>query len=143
MNFITFISYDSLGNITQVQTTDADCASYIKAPTGGGVLQASSGGPFDTNFVSGNYIHGGAVTARIAMSLTVSTTSFPADGTSEATITGIPNGASVTISGAVTAGPETITDGELIVTSTTSGAIQVSITMRPAYQDWSTTLNAT
>jgi hypothetical protein len=140
---IVFAAYDSTGAIKYFVTVNDQDSAQQTGPAGGGIV-ALEEPPADLRaFASENYVASGAVASRSAMSLVLSKTSFTANGTDEVTITGIPAGASARIYGAVSAGPETITDGELVITSTHAGAITVSISLRPSHQDWSTTINAT
>jgi hypothetical protein len=90
-----------------------------------------------------HYCHQGKIVPKQTMLCVTPKTDFAADGVAEVIISGIPHAATVRVFGAVTAGPETITDGELIVTSLTPGKIVVSITKSPEYLDWRITLNAT
>ena len=116
-------------------------ASFQVIPDGCSQLALESSPGIFTVLSSTNYVDNGVLTAKATMSLTTNKTTFTANGTDEVTITGIPNGSVVTISGAVSA-TETITDGELIITSNVTGTILVSITNNPQYLPWSITLDA-
>jgi hypothetical protein len=137
----TILFYDATGAIKSAITIPAGAPSQA-TPSGLTALTIRAVETLDKSFLLANYVTDGAVTPRTALSLTTNKTTLTANGTDEVTITGIPSGASAKITGAVSAGPETITDGELVITSTATGKINVSITLRPAYQDWSCVLTA-
>ncbi|WP_029311607.1 hypothetical protein [Acidiphilium angustum] len=136
---ITLVIYDSVGAILQVTQCAPNQAQYQQSPAGGGIL-ATAPIANPSVFIKQNCVIGGQIVPKVGMGLSVSATSFPADGTSDVTIGEIPAGASVMISGAVSAGPETITDGQLAITSNVAGSILVTITAPPMYFDWSITL---
>lgn len=94
-------------------------------------------------FIQQNCVIGAQLVAKVSMGLGLSATTFAADGAAEITISDIPVGAVATVSGAISAGPEAITDGALILTSNVAGSILVTITAPPMYFDWSITLDAT
>jgi hypothetical protein len=136
--------YDQTGAIRYVwDMTEATLA--VQTVPAGMAVSAAFPHPFNhlREFSQQYYVAAGVVVPRSSMGLSVSKTSFTADGVDEVTIGGIPTGAVAQVSGAVTAGPETISDGSLTLTSTTTGSITVSISAPPTYFDWSVTLDAT
>lgn len=143
MSVAFFVHFDANGVITQVAMCPEPMLDSQIPPDGGGQIAISAHPTDPFAFIKQNCVIGGQIVPKVGMGLSVSATSFPADGTSDVTIGGIPAGASVTISGAVSAGPETITDGQLAITSNVAGSILVTITAPPMYFDWSITLDAT
>lgn len=85
----------------------------------------------------------GEVVERPDMPLAISTTHFPADGEAECTLSGLPDPCTVTLTGAVSAGPLQITGGSLTLTSTAPGAITIAITAHPVWKPWEGTIHAT
>jgi hypothetical protein len=140
---IHYALHDAEGSVLYLCSVPDIWKDIQSVPLNGGAVLLDSPPAVVTDFIKSNYVVAGQLVPKVSMGLGVSATSFPADGTSDVTITGIPAGATVTISGAVSAGPETITDGQLVITSNVAGAIIVTIACRPKYLDWSVTLNAT
>jgi hypothetical protein len=136
-----YVLYRPDGTLTQVGFgLDADVA-YLGTIMPLVLIPAA---PSDIlSYLAENCVVESQIVPKVSMGLSVSTTSFAANGTAEATISGVPVGALATISGAVSAGPEAITDGTLTLTSNVAGSILVTISAPPMYFDWSITLNAT
>lgn len=88
-------------------------------------------------------VAGGTVVPRAVMPVLVSTPGIAADGDNECALTGLPDPCTVTITGAVSAGPMDITGGSLILTSTAPGAIIIAITADPIWKPWESTIHAT
>lgn len=142
MNF--YLIHDATGLITQ--TGQCDPASYKIMPgylPAGTSLLALSAAPADANtFIEQNYVHDGTVTPKQTMAPAVSAGAITANGTAEATITGLPNPCVVTIAGVVPSGPTQVTDGEVILTSNQPGDLIVNVTAEPSWVPWSTTIDA-
>lgn len=85
----------------------------------------------------------GEVVERLTMSVQASTLNFAANGLAECVLSGLPSPCTVTIYGAVSAGPLEVTDGNLTITSTTPGAIRVAVAACPIWKPWEITINAT
>jgi hypothetical protein len=85
----------------------------------------------------------GKVVERSDPAITFSVPSFAADGVAECVLSGLPDPCTVTITGAVSAGPLEVTGGSLTITSTTPGAITISITANPVWKPWEGVINAT
>jgi len=109
-------------------------------PDGGGIvmLAAPLAGP--------SYFYrvvDGGIVERDGMDVALSATTIAADGVAECVLSGLPDPCTVTITGAVLAGPLTITGGSLTLTSTTPGAIAIRVTADPAWKPWEATIHAT
>ena len=89
--------------------------------------------------------NGGTLTAKIAQSLTVTSTSITANGSSSCTISGIASGSIVSFITPLTAeiiSDITITDGTIVFTATHSGIYIINIDLFP-YQTFTVTITAT
>jgi hypothetical protein len=139
----TVVHYISGGEITQVVVCPSESAHVQRAPVQGGQLTLDGAHPNPRAVLQGCYITNGALASKREMPCAAPKTNFAADGVAEIVISGIPHAAIVRVSGAVTAGPETITDGELVITSITPGEITVSVTKAPEYLDWRIIIRAT
>ena len=84
----------------------------------------------------------GEVVARAVMMPSVSATSIAADGEAACVIAGLPDPCSVVVVGAVSAGPVEVTGGELVLTSTVSGAIHVLVRDDPDHAPWEVSIDA-
>ena len=84
----------------------------------------------------------GEVVERRIMTPIVSTATIAADGIATAVLDNLPDTCTVTITGAVTAGPVEVTGGALTLTSTQPGAITVSVRADPTHKPWETTIHA-
>jgi hypothetical protein len=87
------------------------------------------------------YVVGGVIQPRPVMSVLLDVTTVPADGLSEATFTGVPTGAAVTVRGPAT-DAFTVPDGELVMTFDVPGTYRVSIEKFP-FRDFEATCDAT
>jgi hypothetical protein len=135
--------YDATGLITGYVNCQDSMVKIQEYPAGGGTMPLVAV-PADLGaHAKQNYVTRGSLAARLAMALALSKSSLIANGVDEVTISGIPTGAKATISGVGVPFTQTISDGELIITSNKAGAISVRIESRPAFQDWSVILNAT
>jgi hypothetical protein len=113
-----------------------------RAPEGGGLVELAST-PSDLHaHARDHYVFAGQIVPKISMGLAVSKTNITANGKDEITLSGIPAGAVAAVTGVLKAGPETVTDGSLVLTSTKAGAINVTLSCRPIYFDWSMTFHA-
>lgn len=88
------------------------------------------------------YVAAGQVLPRAVMTPTISAPTIAADGLAECVITGLPDTCTVTITGAVTAGPVEVPGGSLTLTSTQPGEIKISVRADPFYKVWGTTIDA-
>ncbi len=137
-----FLFFDQSGSILQYMKIPEQHVVHQAVPAGGGYQELAEMPADILAHQSSNYVSGGQIVPRSPMALTASKASFSANGTDEVTITGVPVGAVARIFGAVTAGPETIADGEIIITSNKPGKIRVLVTKVPEMKDWSITLDA-
>lgn len=85
----------------------------------------------------------GEVVERSTLTPAVSAPSFVADGEAECVLSSLPDPCTVTVRGAVSAGPLEVTGGSLTITSTTPGAITIQITADPVWKPWEGTIHAT
>lgn len=81
-------------------------------------------------------LEGPIITPRPAMPCTVSGTQIPADGVTQAVISGVPAGAKATVDGQSL----TIDDGTLEVVSDYPGTIRVRLSLFP-YLDWEVSID--
>jgi hypothetical protein len=88
------------------------------------------------------WVDGGEAVARLTMAVAVSADTIAADGVAECVLSGLPDPCTVTVRGAVTAGPVEVTGGSLTITSTALGAISVSINADPVWKPWGGVINA-
>lgn len=84
----------------------------------------------------------GAVIPRETMAPDVSATSIAADGVAEAVVAGLPQPCRVSIRGVAQWGPETVDDGEVVITSSLPGALEVRVEAPPSYRAWRTVIHA-
>lgn len=102
--------------------------------------------PEDSPAIAGRletfYVQDDVIFTRTEPVITVSNTSFAADGLAECTIAGIPLGAKAILRGAVTAGPVQIDDGDIVITSTSAGMITVTLDCPPPYLRWEGQIHA-
>ena len=85
----------------------------------------------------------GAVVPRDAMpEPTVSATTIAADGVAEAVITGLPEPCRVLVRGPSNSTTLDVADGEIVLTSTVAGDIEVTVDASPAYLAWRTIIHA-
>ena len=84
----------------------------------------------------------GEVVERDNMAPTVSTATIAADGTATTVLGDLPDPCTVTITGAVTAGPVEVAGGALTLTSTQPGEIKVAVRADPTHKAWETTIHA-
>lgn len=136
------ISLDANGNIRSSINVPKEDLSLQQAPDGHTLMEVTIDSSERESLVSNNYVVDGQIVPKLPMGLAINKTTFTANGNDVVAITEIPSGATVTITGAVTFGPETVTDGYLTITSTKLGTINVAITLRPTYFDWVVVLNA-
>ncbi len=85
----------------------------------------------------------GAVVERALMAPSMTATAIVADGNDAATISGLPDPCRVTIRGVVQWGPDVITGGALILTSTVAGPISITVEADPDFAPWSAAVDAT
>ncbi len=140
MSLSYFVYYNTTGEIVTYNIVAENMLEIQEVPNGCSMLVLT--GPSDFLTLStGFYVTNNTLTPRTSMPVTLSTTSIKANGASEATITGIPTGTVATLTGVESIGPETITDGELIITSNAAGAIYVSLN-NATNRAWSAVINA-
>jgi hypothetical protein len=138
----TIIYHDDTGAIRRVVSCPTSQVAAQPILNGMTAVLIAGSPPGDPAFIQNHYILNGLPVARGTFDISVSKTTLKADGADEVTISGIPAGAVAKISGVVAAGPETVTDGELIITTIQPGQINVSIQLRPTHQDFRVTINA-
>lgn len=95
--------------------------------TGEAVLSGVSGSPKTQRVVDG------ALVDRDINAASLDVTEIDADGVDTATISGIPNPSTVTVTGPIES-EQTVTDGTLEVTTNTTGEYKIKISSFP-YQD--------
>lgn len=86
-------------------------------------------------------VTGGLVVPRLSMTPAVSTAEIAADGLAECVITGLPDGAQLAISGAVS-GTGTVGADPIVITSTVPGALRIRARLDPSHLAWETTIHA-
>lgn len=112
-------------------------------PPGAELLEIEEDGPLASMDLAALYVDGAGAHARLAPPITLSATSIAADGVAEAVIAGIPAGSVLTITGATAVDPAPIDDGEVFLTSTAVGALEVRLDCPPPYLRWEATVHAT
>jgi hypothetical protein len=140
-----FAICDALGGVRGAGSCAAETLGYQVPLIPGGSIAVVGAGTHDAILanIGGYRLLNGVVVARDAMALAVSSTTITADGVDEATITGLPDPCSVTISGAVSWGPGDVTGGSLTLTATTPGAINVTVASEPQYSSETVVIHAT
>lgn len=110
-----------------IQTADAsiDPSSYSSDQ---GVVRSDDARPGDAKT---RYINAGAVTPRPAMPCSLDTSAITANGTSKATLSGIPAGAAAVVEDVNGRSAYTITDSLIEITSDVAGAIRVTLSLWP------------
>lgn len=78
----------------------------------------------------------GAVVARSAVAITLSATTIAADGEEELEVTGIPEGARLRVSGAVSLPWTVITGGEVVLTASVPGRVMLELRCPAPHADW-------
>jgi hypothetical protein len=141
-----FALYDAIGTLVQMNTCDE--VTFAAMPPGGGfqgltLLEITDPITDPLNFIEIHYVAGGVIVPKQTVDAVVSESTIVADGIDTTAITRLPVPCTVTISGALAAGPFEVTDGELDLTCDHAGDIVVSVTADPAYLPWSTTIHAT
>lgn len=79
---------------------------------------------------------------RISAAVALSTETILANGLSEALLTGVPEGAVLQVSGAVTA-EGVVTTGSVTITSTIPGTLRLHLTCPPPHLPWRGVIHAT
>lgn len=138
-DFLVFRADGAIQNICRASLPVEWVLDHWAYPEGGGlVLAPPPAGPPDHYRVIN-----GEVVERPAIPVAISAPSFAADGLAECVLSGLPDPCTVTVRGAVSAGPLEVTGGSLTLTSTTPGAITVVITADPVWKPWEGTVHAT
>ena len=78
----------------------------------------------------------GALAARSPVTITLSATSIAADGVEELEVTGIPDGARLRVSGAVSLPWTVITGGEAVLTASVPGSVMLELRCPAPHADW-------
>ena len=91
---------------------------------------------------STHYVLSGEVIQKQASTTMISTDTISATGEDSVTISSIPEGATVTLSGAVS-WSGTVTGGSLSFSSTAPGKINILIAKNPEWVEWEGSVNAT
>lgn len=84
-----------------------------------------------------------ALAERVASPIELAGAAIAADGEDEATITGIPAGSRLRVTGAVTLAWTAIDDGEAVLTCATPGTLRVRVESPPPYMHWEGIVHAT
>jgi len=134
------IIYDFTGAMVNYISCPVDVPQAY--PSGGGAIVLSGPESSPEVFMEQNYVLNGIITTKKTNPASANNTTLTANGVDEVTISGIPAGTTALISGVISAGPETITDGEVVITSNTTGVINVTLVNAPSYLPWSCTINA-
>ena len=88
------------------------------------------------------YVVGGVAIPRPAVSSSISATTVPADGTTALTLSGVPNGATVTVSGPLPTMTEKADGTSIVLTFAIVGTYTIAVDAFPQ-QDFKVTINAT
>lgn len=86
--------------------------------------------------------NGQDVVPRELSPVAISTNTIAADGLEEVTISGIPAGTEISISGALVVPWTPVEGGSVTLTSTEPGRLSIRLRMPPPYLDWRGTVNA-
>jgi hypothetical protein len=138
-----YVNYDSTGVITQVGMVPDFLFAFMPTPPAGLSRAALSSIPPDFNaYQAAHWVNSGTVTAKGVIGAAIDTTTIAADGTAAATITGLPMPCTVTVSGALSAGPLTVTDGTVVLTCDHPGDLILNVTAEPAWLPYTVTVHA-
>jgi len=139
-DFVTFEANGAIKNVCQASLPAAWVVEHWARPPGGGLVVL----PMPLTGPMGDYrVLDGQVVERLAMAVEISAASFVADGVAECVLSGLPDPCTVTLTGAVSAGPLDVVGGSLTLTSTTPGVIQIRITADPVWKPWEGAIHAT
>jgi hypothetical protein len=138
----SLVFYTADGTITQTQVVP-DFAVAAQVPLPGMQIALIDALPADrSDFMASFYVLAGAVIARQTMTPSLDHATIAADGVAVATITGLPDPCSVSITGVLAVAPTTVTGGTISLTANAVGDLNIMVTAAPAYLPWSTTVHA-
>tara|TARA_R110000751_G_scaffold307640_1_gene430334 strand:- start:22494 stop:22919 length:426 start_codon:yes stop_codon:yes gene_type:complete len=112
-------------------------------PPGAALIEIDEGDPLASLHPSALYVNEAGAHVREDPPITLSATGIAADGVAEAVISGIPAGSVLTITGATEVDPATIDDGEVVLTSTAVGRLNVRLDCPAPYLRWEAAVDAT
>lgn len=138
----SFLFHTAAGVITQVGACDDASYAVQTPPAGSSILELATPPADAFVYIAGNFVNNGTVAARGAIAAAVSAATITADGTTVASITGLPDPCTVSLTGVQTVAPTVVTGGTIEITANAPGTIAVSVTADPAYLPWSTTIDA-
>jgi hypothetical protein len=92
--------------------------------------------PRVTRFVATHYVRDGRILPRKPIEITPRTTTIEADGKDCLVLSDLPQPCTVTIQGAIRAGPITVEDGSLEISCDQPGLFRVVITADPEWVAW-------
>jgi hypothetical protein len=90
----------------------------------------------------GFYLAAGAIRPREAMPVVISKTLLTADGADEAVITGIPEGATIALSGQQSLAALPVGGDTCTITLTSRGKLEVELLRPPRFKPWRVTIDA-
>jgi len=143
-----YIVYDGTGRIQSINSADDNSWEALLGMSnpfpGFQFMRIAELPANQTEFYANNYVDVGvpAVVPKQTMAPTVSQTTIPADGTTVATISGLPITCTGSITGPVAMPPTQITDGQIDFTADVPGDYVITVTAPPVWLDWSTTIHA-
>lgn len=137
-----FVSYDATGLITALSACPDDLFAEMPLPAGLSHLAIDAIPTSIQAWLDTHYVLDGALTDRLLQTPTVSAATIKADGIAVSTVSGLPVPCQLTVSGALQAGPVSITDGMIDITCDHAGALLITVIANPIYVAWSTTINA-
>ncbi|RVT96257.1 hypothetical protein EOD42_14185 [Rhodovarius crocodyli] len=88
------------------------------------------------------HVAGGAVLQRVAAPIALSASSIAADGEAQAVISGIPDGAEISVRGAASVPWTPVIGTAVTLTSTEPGQMLVTVRLPPPYLEWRDVIHA-
>lgn len=129
------------GRVVLRRTTEAE-AALIGLPDGVALVEVDEASPLANAHPDAVCVVAGELLARTPATITLSGTIIVADGADAVTIAGIPAGAILTITGATEVAPSPIPDGEVVLTSTAVGRLQIRLDCPAPYARWEASVDA-
>ncbi len=115
------------------QTGPVDCERVLVDPLGADTMRPLHDWWFD----------GSAVQRRTTAPITISATEIIANGSDAVVVAGIPEAAVLTVRGAISVAPTSVSGGTVTLTTTTPGALRLSVRCAPPFLTWEATVHAT
>ncbi len=134
--------WPATGQVVSRRTNDAEMAP-LGLPAGLSLIDIDEGSPLANAHPDAVCVVDGVLRARVPAAITLSGTSLIADGVDAVVIAGIPAGAVLTITGATSVAPSPIPDGEVVLTSTAVGQLQIRLDCPAPYARWEGAVDAT